>query len=77
VACEPRRSRFTLAASGLIGLIGCNAVTRHDGIVSVRAGFIDHEISERWPSSGAWRLEEGPVGPFSHFFVAARTLRHA
>src|SRR5262249_35118514 len=38
-ACEPRRSRFVLAASRWMGWIGCNAITRHDGAISVRAGF--------------------------------------
>ena len=27
VCCEPRRSRFALAGSRLLGLIGCNDVT--------------------------------------------------
>ena len=32
VACEPRRSPFGLAGSKLLGLIGCNDVTRHDAV---------------------------------------------
>ena len=49
VACEPRRSRFALAASHLIFFLGANAVTRHDGVLSVRAGFVDDELGAAWP----------------------------
>ena len=45
VACEPRRSRFALAASHLIVFLGANAVTRHDGVLSVRAGFAGNELA--------------------------------
>ena len=75
VACEPRRDRFTLRASRLVGWIGCNAVTRHDAPISVRAGFTGREISALWPAGGDWRTEEGPTGPFSHYFVAWRQTR--
>lgn len=72
IACEPRRTRPVLAASRLCGWIGCNAVTRHDAIASVRAGFHRHEISSHWPATGLWRLEESEVGAFSHCFEAVR-----
>jgi 2-polyprenyl-3-methyl-5-hydroxy-6-metoxy-1,4-benzoquinol methylase len=72
VASDPRRSRFTLTASRLIGFIGGNAVTRHDGVISVRAGFTGRELTALWPASGGWRIEEGSTGPFSHYFVARR-----
>ena len=75
VACEPRRDWLTLQASRLVGWIGCNAVTRHDAPISVRAGFAGREISALWPAGGDWRTEEGPVGPFSHHFVASRETR--
>lgn len=75
VACEPRRDRLTLLASRLVGWIGCNDVTRHDAPVSVRAGFTGREISALWPAGGDWRTEEGPSGPFSHYFVASRGTR--
>ena len=75
VACEPRRDRLTLCASRLVGWIGCNAVTRHDAPISVRAGFSGRELSALWPAGGDWRTEEGPVGPFSHYFVAWRETR--
>jgi hypothetical protein len=72
IACEPRRSRLALSASYLVGLIGCNDVTRHDSVVSVRAGFRGKELSEAWPAGPHWELLEGPAWPFSHVFVARR-----
>ena len=72
VACEPRRSRTALAGSRLLGLVGCNDVTRHDAVVSVRAGFSGHEISELWSAPGGWHLEEGGRSIFSHGFCAER-----
>jgi Methyltransferase domain len=74
VACEPRRSSLALAGAHLLGVVGCNDVSRHDAVVSVRAGFRDAEISALWPRAGAWSLREGARGPFSHLFVAARSL---
>ena len=72
VACEPRRARLTLGASRLVGLIGCNAVTRHDAVASVRAGFEGRELSQLWPAGAGWTLEEGRAGPFGHRFAASR-----
>ncbi len=72
VACEPRRSGAAMLGSRLLGLAGCNDVTRHDAVVSVRAGFRDREISALWPDGGAWTLEESRRGLFSHCFVARR-----
>ena len=72
LATEPRRSGFALAASRLLGLVGCNAVTRHDAIVSVRAGFRDAELSALWPRQDVWRLREGGAGLFSHYLLARR-----
>lgn len=72
VACEPRRSRTALAGSRLLGLVGCNDVTRHDAVVSVRAGFSGEEISELWSAPGEWHLEEGRRSIFSHGFSAER-----
>lgn len=70
VACEPRRSAFALLGSRLLGLIGCNDVTRHDAVASVRAGFRGHELTRLWPASSVHQLEERPRGLFSHAFVA-------
>lgn len=71
-ACEPRRAWLALSASRLLGLIGCHAVTRHDAVVSVRAGFRADELSARWPDSVGWRLTERAAGLFSHCFVGVR-----
>ncbi len=70
IVCEPRRAPLPLAATRLLGLIGCNAVTRHDARVSVRAGFAGEELSALWPSDGRWELREIAGGLFSHCFVA-------
>ena len=72
IACEPRRSAFALLASRAVGLIGCNDVTRHDAVVSVRAGFQGHELSRLWPDASHWVLTEKPAGLFSHLLVAQR-----
>ncbi|HZE61872.1 MAG TPA: methyltransferase [Burkholderiales bacterium] len=69
-ACEPRRSGLALGASHLLGFIGCNDVTRHDAVVSVRAGFRDDELSRMWPTPAGWKLIERAAPPFSHLFVA-------
>jgi hypothetical protein len=72
IACEPHRSPLTLIASRWLRLIGCNGITRHDGLVSVRAGFVGHELSALWPSDTQWESSEQPAGWFSHCFVAKR-----
>lgn len=72
-ACEPRRGWWSLAASRMLGLIGANAVTRHDAAVSVRAGFQGGELSALWPVDSRWRLREHRAGLFSHLFLAQRT----
>ena len=77
VACEPRRARTPLAGSRLLGLIGCNDVTRHDAVLSVRAGFSDGELSALWPASANWMLEERKAGLFSHLFTACRSRPEA
>jgi SAM-dependent methyltransferase len=73
VACEPRRSRFALAASHLIVFLGASEVTRHDGVLSVRAGFVGDELTAAWPGRGDdWRIDEYEDGAFTHCFCAAR-----
>ena len=74
IACEPRRSPLALAASRSLWFIGCNAITRHDAVVSVRAGFVGHDLSALWPADAGWQLSEGPAGLFSHCFVAKRNV---
>jgi len=73
VAIEPRRSRWPLFCCRLLWAIGCNAVTRHDAAVSVRAGFSGSELSALWPVDEDWQLTERRTGFFSHIFVARRT----
>lgn len=73
VCLEPRRSETALLGSRLLGAIGCNDVTRHDAVVSVRAGFGDGELSAQWPRAAGWHLCEGKAGLFSHRLVAVRT----
>jgi hypothetical protein len=70
VALEPRRARRPLFCSRMLWVIGCNDVTRHDAVVSVRAGFSGRELSALWPSGPGWRLTERRAGLFSHLFVA-------
>jgi hypothetical protein len=74
VACEPSRSQRALLGSRLLFVIGCNDVSRHDAVVSVRAGFRNGELSALWPQDGAWRLDERTVAPFTHCFVAERDV---
>jgi hypothetical protein len=71
VACEPRRSPAALLASRMVFALACNAVTRHDAVASVRAGFAGHELSQRWPGEG-WQLKEALALPFTHVFSARR-----
>ena len=73
VATEPRRSGVALAATGLLRVIGVNAVTLHDAAASVRAGFVAGEVSALWPDTGSMTLHEGAVGPFTHVFSASAT----
>lgn len=70
VACEPRRSRPALAGSRLLWLLGCNDVTRHDAIASVRAGFCNSELTELFPKTSGWRIAERFAPPFGHLFCA-------
>lgn len=70
-ACEPRRSPVGLLTGPLLWLLGCNAVTRHDAPMSVRAGFRGAELSSRWPGRG-WQMQERRAGLFTHLFAARR-----
>jgi SAM-dependent methyltransferase len=77
VCCEPRRGRWPLLGSHLVGLLGSNAVTRHDAVASVHAGFRGREISAHWPDPSGWHLREYACAPFSHCFVALRNAVQA
>jgi hypothetical protein len=59
----------------LVGFIGCNAVTRHDAVASVRAGFAGTDLSTLWPGKSEWRLAERRIGWFTHAFLAARNSK--
>jgi hypothetical protein len=69
-ACEPRRAAVPLAFSRLVGLIGCNDVTRRDATLSVRAGFAGSELSALWPVAARWQLRERGAQFFTHTFLA-------
>jgi hypothetical protein len=72
IALEPRRAAWPLFCSRLLGVLGCNDVTRHDAVVSVRAGFSGRELSSRWPDKNNWQLTERPAGAFGHLFIARK-----
>jgi hypothetical protein len=72
IALEPRRSARGLLFSRMLRLIGCNQVTRHDALVSVRAGFAGSELSRLWPAGAKSTLLERPAGLFGHLFIAQR-----
>jgi SAM-dependent methyltransferase len=69
IALEPRRNLLAWGMSCLVGIIGCNAVTRHDARVSVRAGFRKPDLTNAWPQ-GNWTVVESPAGWCSHIFEA-------
>jgi SAM-dependent methyltransferase len=76
-ACEPRRGAGAMAGTRLLWTIGCNDVTRHDALVSARAGFKGKELSMLWPTNaqwttGEWDLHERAAFPFTQCFVARR-----
>ena len=76
VACEPRRNKFALRASRLLWTIGCNEISLHDAIVSVRAGFCGEELSALWPDRERFDLREHASRLFTHCFVARRRSPH-
>jgi hypothetical protein len=76
VAVEPRRGAWPLFCSRMLWVIGCNDVTRHDAVVSVRAGFAGRELSALWPDRLNWELDERAAGTFSHLFVARRKVQN-
>jgi len=75
IAIEPRRSLLSRLSGGLLWLIGCGPVTRHDADISIRAGFYGKELSAIWPNKEDWSLIERPAGLFSHLFIARRADR--
>ena len=79
--CEPRRSNVALFGSSMVFAIGCNDVTRHDAVVSVKAGFTGKELTALWPDSrglsGEWQIVESAAGLFTHAFTAQRRPKGA
>lgn len=76
-ACEPRRAPSAVISSKLVWALGCNAVTRHDALTSVRAGFREYEISAYFPARHHWELLECAAFPFTHCFAARRAASNA
>ena len=72
IALEPRRATLPLLGSRLIWLLGCNHVSRHDAVASVRAGFRDGELSALWPNGQGWNFDEGSVALWTHCFIARK-----
>jgi hypothetical protein len=72
-SCDPRRWRPALVTTRLLWAIGCNRVTRHDAIASVRAGFRHSELSALWPAASGFTLREIPASYASHIFLARKT----
>ena len=73
LACEPYRGWLSLAASHMVGVIGANAVTREDAVLSVHAGFRDTELSRLWPGRPPqWLCKEYSAGLFSHCLCCER-----
>jgi hypothetical protein len=72
IAIEPRRGPLPWVFSRLLWLIGCNRITRHDAVVSVRAGFRGGELSALWPDKSNWQLTERRAGLFGHLFIAQK-----
>ncbi len=70
IAIEPRRAAWPMFCSRLLWALGCNDVTRHDAVVSVRAGFAGGELSALWPDHDHWQHAEHRSGLFSHVFIA-------
>jgi len=74
IAIEPRRAAWPMFCSRLLWALGCNDVTRHDAVISVRAGFSGGELSALWPDHDHWQLAEHSAGLFSHLFIARRHI---
>ncbi len=72
IALEPRRSWLPTLCGRFLWSIGCGSVTRHDAVVSIRAGFSGRELSPLWPKDNGWHIEERSAGWFSHLFIARR-----
>ena len=72
IALEPRREWWTYAYSHLLWMNGSGPITRHDGPISIRSGFVGRELSALWPDQRGWQLVERPASLFTHLFMARR-----
>lgn len=72
VLVEPRRSPMSLLGARLLWGIGSHAITRHDAVRSVEAGFCAEELTDLWPNRANWILSESRAGLFGHRFIARR-----
>jgi hypothetical protein len=74
VAREPSRSWLSRALFiGLAPLFGANRVTRHDGRVSIDAGFSADELPKALGlDPGNWALRCGKSQPGASFMIAVR-----
>jgi hypothetical protein len=72
IALEPRRSWLSRFLGRFLWFAGCGPVTRHDGLISIRAGFVGNDLSALWPDTANWELAERPAGLFTHLFIARR-----
>lgn len=72
LAGETRREWPSFAVCRVLGLLGCNSVTRHDAWLSMKAGFVGNELSALWPAGNGWELTERRVIFFTHLFTAQR-----
>ncbi len=72
IATEPTRSQWSLLTCRFLGLLGCNRVTRHDALASIRAGFKANEIATHWPEGTGWKISETKAGFATHAFSAIR-----
>lgn len=70
VLVEPRRSPTALLGARLLWGIGSHAITRHDAVRSVEAGFRAEELTNLWPNRTAWVVSESRAGLFGHRFIA-------
>jgi ubiquinone/menaquinone biosynthesis C-methylase UbiE len=72
VSCETRRTAPSFLVARLLWLFGCNAVTRHDAVLSMRSGFTGQELSSLWPKGDGWSMDERVTIVFTHLFAARR-----
>jgi hypothetical protein len=76
IACEPVRDRrFQWLFAALCPVIGANEVTRHDGRVSIGAGFRGNELAQSLGLIGnaGWRCAARTTLLGAYHFIAVRS----